>query len=72
MIFITGASGFIGKALTRRLIDDNQSLIILTRDSSAYEAIGDEIIVEGDLSDIDIIESQIEQYSIDTMIHLAW
>lgn len=72
MIFITGASGFIGKALIRRLIDDNQSLIILTRDSSTYGAIGDEIIVEGDLSDIDSIENQIKQYSIDTMIHLAW
>jgi len=31
-ILITGATGFVGTALTKRLIEDNNTIHILTRD----------------------------------------
>lgn len=72
MIFVTGASGFIGKYIVKRLLERKQQIIVLVRDQKRYERIGDELIIESDLEQLSSLVMQLSQYSIDTCLHLAW
>ena len=72
MIFVTGASGFIGKYIVKRLLERKQQIIVLVRDQKRYERIGDELIIESDLEHLSSLVMQLSQYSIDTCLHLAW
>ena len=53
--FVTGATGFLGRRIVRRLIERGDDVVVLARDRARAEeaaALGAEI-VEGDLGDVD-------------------
>ena len=74
-IVITGASGFIGSALVKKLIQDGYTPIILNRSSSDVHRLknidGYETYTYNHLTDSEII-NQLKQRKPQTFIHLAW
>ena len=60
---ITGASGFVGSNLIRKLIDENQELTILIRDNSDLWRINDLLpkiqTIETDFSNYEKLEKSI-------------
>ena len=50
-ILITGGTGLIGSAITKKLIDQGNHVIILTRDKSKYKNSPQLSYAEWDLSD---------------------
>lgn len=71
MILVTGGSGFIGKYVVKLLCESGEKTVVLVRNREKYVSIGDEIIIQGDLSDKEWIDNAVE-LEIDTCIHLAW
>jgi nucleoside-diphosphate-sugar epimerase len=73
MIFITGATGFLGSYLARSLVKQGYEIRALKRTHSSFELLGDcagQIDwVEGDLLDLASIESALE--GIDKIYHCA-
>ncbi len=70
-IFLTGASGFIGSKLVKRLYEDNHQLAILLRDPSKAEeftATGIKIIY-GDILNKEVLRAGME--NCDWVFHLA-
>ncbi len=65
-IFITGATGFIGKHVVDRLKPNNE-LLLLTR-----RTVEGENCVIGNLSDIDMLKDTIKQFQPEAIIHIAW
>lgn len=72
MIFVTGASGFIGRHLVMKALSEGYELVVLTRNADAYKKIGSEIVIEGDLIGWESWYSQLSSYGIETCVHLAW
>jgi len=74
-IFITGADGFIGRALTNKFIEDGASVAILRRKKNLNRniySINKEIrIIEGSIEDIEKLSLIINKNKINTVIHLA-
>ncbi len=76
-VFVTGATGLVGHALTRRLLNAGAEVVCLVRDwVPQSEVVRSELIdrcrvVRGDLSDRDLIERALGEYEIQTVIHLA-
>jgi len=74
-IFITGADGFIGRALTNKFIEDGASVAILRRKKKLNRniySINKEIrIIEGSIEDIEKLSLIINKNKINTVIHLA-
>jgi nucleoside-diphosphate-sugar epimerase len=70
-IFITGASGFIGKQLAEKLADDNHEVVVLLRDiSKVNEFINKRIKgVSGDIFDTNKLKSGMKDC--DWVFHLA-
>ena len=71
-VLITGASGFIGSALTSLLATKNIELYILLRNNLSefklrYPKVN---FIQGDLDSI--TTTQINNIKIDTLVHLAW
>ena len=73
---ITGASGFIGSYLTRRLLSAGVPVAIVHRRDSDLWRLRDDLSgvvrIEGDLLDLEAIESSIAEFKPDTFFHLAW
>lgn len=75
--FVTGAYGFIGGHLTRRLLADGAQVVILRRDRPAHSLIvieGDEAscdVADGDLSDHNSLLRVLNEYGVTTVFHLA-
>ncbi|TBR59849.1 hypothetical protein B4U84_02735 [Westiellopsis prolifica IICB1] len=70
-IFVTGGSGFLGKRLIKRLINDNHNVIALARSDSAQktiEQLGAKVI-KGNLDNINEWEAQL--LGQDIVIHCA-
>jgi len=70
-LFVTGASGFFGQALVRRLIDTGHTAVCLVRPSSEIKLadMQDKIeIVSGDMNDVDFWKSKLDK--IDAFINL--
>jgi CDP-glucose 4,6-dehydratase len=76
-VLITGATGFVGSWLTRRLVDAGADVIALVRDwvpqselvrSQTLEQV---TVARGELSDRDLIERVIGEYETGVVIHLA-
>lgn len=76
-IFVTGASGFIGRHAVRLLAQNNHDLMLLIRrhgqnpfiiatDNKQISA------VYGDLSDIDGWEKDFVEFKPDALLHIAW
>jgi len=74
-ILITGATGFIGNNLVRRLIEENKEIIAVVRKNSKNRSklpINSLIkVVEICLDDYDQIDSYINE-QIDVLFHLSW
>ena len=75
-IFLTGASGFIGSHVARRLLGDNLEVLALTRpgfdDRRIRDIRADLKIIEGTLEDSGKIQNAIRQFAPDVCVHLAW
>lgn len=76
-VFITGATGFVGYWLTRKLIEEKAHVVALVRDvdpqSELYRSgLIDQItVVSGALESYDTLERALCEYEIDTVFHLA-
>lgn len=74
-IFITGATGFIGTHLVRKLQNERHDLLLLTQKSenlSYNEPLEKVKIVTGNLSDISGWKNELKKFQPDATIHMAW
>ena len=76
-VLVTGATGFVGSCLTRRLVDSGAEVVCLVRDwvpqselirSGAIDKVR---VVRGDICDREAVERTLGEYEIDTVFHLA-
>lgn len=70
-VLVTGATGFTGSHLTRRLLDEGQDVKILVRPTSNFsrlESAGAEVAI-GDVADEDSVRRAVE--GIETVYHIA-
>lgn len=76
-VFITGADGFIGAWLAKKLAEKKANVFILIRDlkrDATYKLLGfkDKVTqIEGDITDYDVLERVLNECSIDSFFHLA-
>lgn len=74
-IFITGATGFIGSALTLRLLDEGYMVGILARESSDLSRIGSRIkdisVCHGDIRNGTDVSRVIKEFRPDCIFHLV-
>lgn len=75
-VFLTGATGFVGSHVLRRLVDRGVPTAALLRPGSAGERIADLrgrfVEVAGDLDATERLNSPLRDFAADTLIHLAW
>lgn len=75
--FVTGATGMVGSALVRRLVDENVDVVVLVLDpdpqSELYRSgtVADTTVVAGRLEDLDTIERAIVAHEPDVVYHLG-
>ncbi len=76
-VFITGCTGLLGTSLTQRLIDLGANVTGLVRDHVPQSylltsgSVGRINVVRGAVEDFDAVERAINEYEIDTVLHLA-
>ena len=77
-VLITGGTGFLGSNLTKRIIDEVESITIATTDirqKTTLKSLGDDMskinLVKGDIRDFDFIRLLFNEYEFDTVFHLA-
>jgi nucleoside-diphosphate-sugar epimerase len=75
-ILVTGATGFIGSHIARRLVHEGHEVFVLTREESSLEAIADVVselrVVQGDLRDVRELEPQLARMAPEICVHAAW
>ena len=73
---VTGASGFIGSWLVRRLLADGHPVTAFMRESAATQRNADwfrgATVVLGSLEDLTSLRASVGRNSIDVVFHLAW
>ena len=77
-VLITGGTGFLGSHITKRLIEDVESITIVTTDirqQTTLKALGVDIdkinLVKGDVRDFDFLRLLFNEYEFDTVFHLG-
>lgn len=76
-VFVTGATGLVGSALTRTLLDLGADVVALVRDWVPGSALVKDRVIEritvvrGDIRDQDLLTRVLAEYEIATVIHLA-
>jgi CDP-glucose 4,6-dehydratase len=76
-VLVTGATGIVGSALSRRLLDAGARVVALVRDwdpQSELVRSGDiakTSVVNGRLEDFDVVERAINEQEVDTVFHLG-
>lgn len=69
-VLITGASGFVGRALAQKLLDDGRIVVSMVRDRTRTLPPGSAFVF-GDVTDEDFCRRVIADYEIGTIYHLA-
>lgn len=70
-VFVTGANGFIGQALVKKLKKEGHHVVILQRDLSRDQQVEADHIVIGDLTDINVLRRAITDYEVESIFHLG-
>ena len=76
-VFITGADGFIGSNLAKALVEKKANIVVVIRDFKSknmldIQEIREKVtLVQGDIIDFPLIQRIMNEYSIDTVFHLA-
>ncbi|MFA6049693.1 MAG: NAD(P)-dependent oxidoreductase [Candidatus Paceibacterota bacterium] len=71
-ILVTGASGFVGAALIRRLKETPGNMVItIRRDYIPSEPILEDVCLRGDITDYDLVRRAVADFEVDTIFHLA-
>jgi len=76
-VFVTGATGFLGANLIKRLIAEQASVVCLQRDAvqpNSFDLFGlreKVTVVNGDVQDLPLIQRALNEYEIDAVFHLA-
>jgi len=77
-VLITGGTGFLGSNLTKRIIDEVESITIATTDirqKTTLKSLGVDMnkinLVKGDVRDFDFVRLLFNEYEFDTVFHLA-
>jgi CDP-glucose 4,6-dehydratase len=76
-VFITGCAGFLGSWLAAALVDAGAAVVGLVRDEVPFSELRrsgyrDRVaVVRGDVTDYELVERALNEYEIDTVIHLA-
>ena len=71
-VLITGANGFVGSALCKRLLAMNKTVVGLVRDrnyKSRRDILDNISVVYGDMRDYDTVRYAVSKYEIDTIFH---
>ena len=75
-ILLTGASGFLGANVLRRLIAERAEVAVLLRDPGSAWRIREELaaarVVRGDLADAAGFEGEVASFAPTHLVHLAW
>ncbi|HYJ92738.1 MAG TPA: NAD-dependent epimerase/dehydratase family protein [Pyrinomonadaceae bacterium] len=75
--FITGATGFLGANLVKRLVDGGALVVCLQRDASQPNSfdlfdLRDRVtVVNGEVQDLQLLQRVLNEYEIDSVFHLA-
>ena len=70
---ITGATGFLGSHLARRLAADGHEVVVLARSTSDRSRLADvpHAVAIGDVTDRDSVASAVAEHAVDTVFHAA-
>jgi len=75
-VLVTGASGFVGSWVTRRLIQEGEKVAIIVRPSSdlwRLEPLDPNIVrIPGSLESIHLVAEDIRRFDPDAVFHFAW
>ncbi len=75
-VLITGASGFVGSAVTRALVRQGRQVAVLLRPGSDTWRVAGELpslhVIRGNLRDIGAAEEPIANFRPDAVLHLGW
>ena len=76
-VFVTGCAGFLGSWLSAALVDAGAIVVGLVRDEVPFSELRRSgyrerlALVRGDVTDYELIERALNEYEIDTVLHLA-
>jgi CDP-glucose 4,6-dehydratase len=73
-VFVTGASGFLGRWLVRRLVDSGADIVCLVRQESkrSHPFLGTPVrVIAGDVTDRACLTHALVEFRVDTVFHLA-
>ena len=76
-IFLTGATGFIGKHVFKRLYREGHTILLVSRDAKpnifGLKSFPKRVrVIRGDLQSMQKWESKVKKFRPDALIHLAW
>jgi nucleoside-diphosphate-sugar epimerase len=71
MILVTGGTGFVGRQVVKRLLDNNENVVVFSeRKHDKLEDLGAKFVL-GDIRNIENIRGVFKKYNIDVVYHLA-
>lgn len=75
-IFLTGASGFVGSNVARRLVEEGRNVALLLREASDTHRISDLLpkcqIIRGTMSRAELFGEELQRYAPNAFVHMAW
>ena len=71
-VLVVGGAGYIGSHTVRLLKQSGHQVVVLDNLSTGFQAaIADTELVVGDMRDRQLVESALQKYSIDAVMHFA-